>query len=274
VTVSPLVTVVMPVRDPHPEHFRDAIESVLQQTLADFELLVVEDAGERPGESARPVVVPSADPRVRHIVNREPGIASARNVGLRAARASLVAMLDADDTCAPQRLRRQVERMAVDPTLTVLGSWVTVVDEGDRITGARRYPTAHHDVVAALPVANPIAQPSVLLRVRPVLEAGGYRDRTCEDYDLWCRLALRGARFANLPEPLIHYRIHPSSMKSRKLRASLRDTIAIKHEHWRGRLGWRGRLRLLGERAMLLLPPRLVLALFSRLHLRAGWTEA
>ena len=107
----------------------------------------------------------------------------------------------------------------------------------------------------------------MLFRSRPS-DVGGYRDRTCEDYDLWSRLALQGARFANLGTALVRYRLHSGAMKSRKLRASLRDTIEIKREHWRGKQTMRGRLRLFGERSLLLLPPALVMALFERLYMR------
>jgi glycosyltransferase involved in cell wall biosynthesis len=271
-TGSPLVSIVMPVRDPDPRHFPAAIESLLAQTLQAFELIVVEDAGERDtGQPVRSVTECLArfdDDRIRHVENREPGIASARNRGIAEARAELVAMLDADDKCAPERLTAQSERMNAEPELTLLGTQLRVIDEHDVETGGRRYPTLHEEILRVMPIYNPIAQPSIMMRKAAVDAVGGYRDRTCEDYDLWSRLALDGARFANLEEALVLYRLHTGAMKSRKLRASLRDTIDIKREHWGGRQSWRGRLRLLGEHGLLLLPPRLVMAIFQRLCMK------
>jgi len=260
------VSVVMPVRDPDPRHFPAAIESLLAQTLAAIEIVVVEDAAPRIGEPVRSVaeqLTPFDDPRIRHVHNDDPGIASARNRGITESRAELIAMLDADDQALPERLALQSERMRDEPELAVLGTQLRIMDEHDAETGARRFPLSHDEIFRAMPIYNPIAQPSAMLRKAAVDAVGGYRDRTCEDYDLWSRLALDGARFANLDTALVRYRLHSGAMKSRKLRASLRDTIDIKREHWHGKQTWRGRLRLVGEHSLLLLPPPLVMALFK-----------
>ena len=258
----------MPVRDPDPAHFRAAVQSVLDQSLSDLELLIVEDVGDRPAAST---VEEFSDPRIRHLANASPGsLGAARNLGLREARADLVAMFDADDVCGAERLQKQRERMHHDPELVVLGTQLTIRNDIDNTTGARKYPCTHDEILRTLPVYNPIAHPSVMLRRQPILDAGGYRDRICEDYDLWSRLAHRQARFANLDERLVTYRIHSGAMKSRALRATIRDTLSVKLEHWRGQLGLRGHSRMLGERLLLLLPRSMVLTLFDRLYLRDG----
>lgn len=264
------VTVIMPVRNPDPRYFPKAVQSVLDQTLEDFELLIVEDVGER---RASEDLAQFDDVRIRHLVNEGPGsMAEARNLGLSLAKAELVAMFDADDVCHPERLAMQFEQLQSDPDLGVLGSQLTILDETDRPTGARRYHLAHQDIVATLHIHNPLAHPSVMLRKSVVVDAGGYRNRVCEDYDLWCRLAKGGVRFANHPQALLSYRVHPGATKSQRLRASLRDTIAIKQEHWAGQLGVRARLRILGERCLLCLPPALVMRFFDRLYLRSSST--
>lgn len=274
-TPQPLVSVVMPVRNPDPRHFPAAIDSLLAQTLRDFEILIVEDAGERPNasEPARSVsacLTHFDDNRIRHIKNSAPGIASARNRGIAEARADLVAMLDADDRCMPERLAAQAERMRADPKLTLLGTQLRIIDDDGADTGGRKYPTRHEEIMRLMPIYNPIAQPSIMMRKAVVTAIGGYRDRICEDYDLWSRFALAGERFENLDQALVSYRLHQGAMKSRKLRASLRDTIDIKREHWRGRQSLGGKFRLLGERGLLLLPPRLAMAMFKRMYLRNG----
>lgn len=263
----------MPVRNPDPRHFPSAIESLLNQSITDFDILVIEDAGERPGtqepvRSVEKYLSRFQDSRIHHIKNLQPGIASARNRGLTEANTDLIAMLDADDRSQPDRLSIQCERMQAEPDLTVLGTQITIVNDDEVETGARRYPTTHDEIMRRMPIYNPLAQPSVMLRKDVVTAIGGYRDRTCEDYDLWSRLALAGARFANLDEALVSYRLHPGAMKSRKLRASLRDTLDIKQEYWRSRQSWRGQLRIFGERGLLLLPPKLVMAMFERMYMR------
>jgi GT2 family glycosyltransferase len=190
---------------------------------------------------------------------------------VREARAPLVAWLDADDVALPGRLAKQAAFLDAHPDVAVAGSWLELIDEKGRTLGYRCYPTNDAAIRAALPRFNPIPQPGVMARREALLAAGGYVERpdgVCEDYDLWCRLARTGARFANLPEPLTRYRIHLGAMKARKLRGTLRDSIRIKRRYYGGALGARGRLRLFGERALCLLPPRLVLRLFLALEAR------
>jgi hypothetical protein len=77
-------------------------------------------------------------------------------------------------------------------------------------------------------------------------------------------MAKSGIKFANLPEPLVRYRIHKGSVKSVKLRDTLRGTIEIKQLHFGADMNFRARLRLVGERLLLLLPPKFVLWLFLK----------
>ena len=139
-----------------------------------------------------------------------------------------------------------------------------------RTVGRRRYPERHEQIARALRRYNALAQPALLLRREVVLAAGGYRfsvDHTTEDYELWCRLAARGARLANLPVPLTQYRLHPAGTKSHRLRSLLRGTLAVKEMYFAGERDPRAWLRALGERLLLLLPPWLVLRLFRATQL-------
>ncbi|MGE3809018.1 MAG: hypothetical protein AB7K24_30515, partial [Gemmataceae bacterium] len=103
-----------------------------------------------------------------------------------------------------------------------------------------------------------------------LLDAGGYlyRDHPVEDYELWCRMAVRGFRFANLPDRLLRYRLHSGAMKATKLRGVLRGTLDIKRRYWKGQLGLRGQARLWAEQALLWLPAPFVWHLFARLAYR------
>jgi GT2 family glycosyltransferase len=185
-------------------------------------------------------------------------------------------MCDADDEWEPTRLAEQVAFLAAHPDVAVVGSSIRFIDEKSEIRGIRSYPTDHAAIIAAMPVYNPLAQSSVTMRRGVVLAAGGYPDRAdciCEDYELWSRLAHRGARFANLERPLVLYRLHRGAMKSRRLRATIRDTLWIKRTYWSDRPGLRARLRRWGERALLLLPTRLVHGLFVRTTFRRAREE-
>lgn len=267
----PRVSVVISVVDPHPAYFPAAVQSILEQSLQDLELIIIEEPSSTRcapllaamgGDGAEP-----GDPRIRHFEHAtRTTLVDQRNRGIAHARAELIALLDADDVAEPERLMRQVEFMDAHPDVALVGSHLQLIDEDGNSLGRRRYPTAPEAIRAALEVSNPIAQPSVMYRRSVVQAAGGYRpsELPATDYELWCRLATGGARFANLDMPLVRYRIHPGGMKSTKLRDTLRATIAIKREYFGADMSMRARLRLLGERLLLALPPRLVLWLFLR----------
>jgi hypothetical protein len=154
--------------------------------------------------------------------------------------------------------------------VSVLGSQITIIDQNGRKRGRRRYPLTHEAILRALPRFNPLAHPSVMYRRGPVLDAGGYTYPVNEDYELWSRLAWRGVRFANHPESLLEYRIHPSALKATRLREILRGTLEIKRLYWQDRMDTLGRARMLLERLMLWLPPKAVAGLFAATHFRRG----
>jgi glycosyltransferase involved in cell wall biosynthesis len=258
----PTVSVLMAVREPHPEYFPAAVGSILAQTFGDFELLVVEDPSPRP---AAPLLAGLNDPRLQHLVNpRRTSLVAQRNRGLAEARGEFVAVMDADDVAEPHRLQEQVAFLRTHPEIVVVGSHVHLIDPAGRLRGNRRFPTSHDEIVRALPRFVPLSQPSVVARREVLVRAGGYRDTgfgAAEDYELWSRLARGGARFANLPEPLLRYRLHPGQMKATHLRQTIRGILHVKGLYWADRQGWSGRLRLWGERLLLCLPPGLVLRL-------------
>lgn len=256
----PRVSVIIPIHDPNPRWLREAIDSILRQTCSDLELVVVEDA---------PRSAPLAsDPRVRHLVNPAPGLGAALNFAIGRAAAPLIARLDADDIAESDRLAKQVAMFDGDPLLTVAGSQLLVVAENGLPVATRSYPMAHAEIVDALQRYNAIAHPAVMFRKAAIVAAGGYaQSGAAEDYDLWCRLAGRGARFANHAEPLTRYRYHPSLTRA-DVRRAIRATIEVKRRHFGSAISRRARLRLFGEHLLLLFPTRLVSALFRLTQLR------
>lgn len=265
---APAVTVLLAVYRPDPTYFREAVASVVAQTLVDWELLVVED--ESPAISAAELLKEFEDPRIRHHFNpRRHTLASALNEGLRLARAPLVARLDGDDICEPERLAQQVRYLREHPEVAVYGSRITVIDERGALLGQRLLPTEHAEIAASLQRYNCISHPSVMFRREAVLAAGGYDDdERVEDWELWCRMVGRGARFAASPDALIRYRFHAGALKFENVHGVIRRGIDIKRRYFAGRLTMGDRLRMLAEQVLLLAPPRLILWLFRRSQYR------
>ena len=266
---KPRISVLMSVLAPNPDFLRAAVESVLTQTEADLELIVLEDPSDQP---AAPVLAEFADDRLRHEQNpKRVSLAESRGQTLELARADLVAIMDADDIADPNRLRRQCDFLDQHTEVDVVGSQIAVMAADGTQKGYRHYPLAHDEIVVAMRRYNPLAHPTIAMRKAAELSTGGYTELaggTCEDYGLWSRMAQRGHGFANLPEALLRYRLHAGSHKSRLLRQTLRDTIWIKHQYWRPQFDLGDQLRLLGERALGCLPAPLVSALFQRMTLQ------
>lgn len=185
-----------------------AIESVLAQTFTDFEFLILDD-GSSDGTRAIIADYAARDPRIRAILRENRGLIASLNQLLDEARAPLVARMDADDICLPERFARQVAFLKANPDHGVVGSWSTDIDERGELFAApgADHPVTHDDVLAVIEHRTPLCHPSVMARRRVMLDVGGYHSayRHCEDYDLWLRLADR-TRLANLPERLLLYR--------------------------------------------------------------------
>jgi len=266
----PLVSVLMPVLKPDPVFFAQAVRGLLAQTCGAWELVIVEDPS---GQSAAEMLREVSDPRIRYHANpRRTSLIEQRNRTLALARAETVAMADADDVSMPDRLEKQLRYLNQHPQVGVLGSQLEIIDGQGRILGYRSYPLGHEAILRALPRYNAIAQPAVMARKQVILDAGAYLygDYPAEDYELWSRLIQRGARFANHPEVLVRYRLHPAGHKGEKLHAILRGTLEVKQRYWRGEMDLPARLRMHLERVLLWLPAPLVLRLFTWTHYYSG----
>ena len=192
---------------------RQALDSILEQSVDGLELLVIDDAST---DGSQPILLEYAarDRRVTTLVNeRNIGLAATLNRGLEQARHELVARMDQDDESLPGRLELQLGFMAENPGVVAAGSFVFNMGRTPRYDRLVQLPVTPRDVARTLPRQNCLYHPSVVLRRSAVLEAGGYRAefRNAEDYELWLRLSRRHD-LANIPLPLLRYRISPGGM--------------------------------------------------------------
>ena len=207
----PEVTVLMAVYNGE-RHIRPAIDSILSQTLRDFELLIVDD-----GSTDRTVEIVSSytDQRIR-LIRRKPnaGLSAALNEGVRLAQAPLVARHDADDLSEPTRLAQQCAAMNARPEIALIGTQGIAVSEDGVPTGPVSRPVAPDTIRWVSVFDNPFIHTSVMFRTDVVRRLGGFNaayDPFSQDYDLWCRLMEQHA-VANLPDALVRYRVTDSSI--------------------------------------------------------------
>lgn len=216
-TDRPAVSVLLPFRDAE-ETLPECLDSIAAQTLENFELLAIDDNS---GDDSRNLLARRAarDGRIRLLSNPGTGLVAALNYGLAIARADLVARMDADDVMHPERLTCQQTAMLDEPALSVLGTQVRVISAAPVSAGLTEYVTWQNacveeaDIRAGIYVESPFAHPSVCLRRTAIVTAGGYREgKFPEDYELWLRLAQRGARMGKLRRVLLDWRDSPERL--------------------------------------------------------------
>ena len=193
------VSVLLPVRNAA-STLGEAVESLLRQTLQDLEIIAVEDGSD---DESLAILrgLAETDNRLQVFDQKAQGIVMALNFAAQQATAPLLARMDADDICEPERLALQLAVMEREPDLAALGSSVVgfgQVGEGwqrylDWLNGLKDSEAVHRNLY----VESPLAHPSVMMRRTAFEGVGGYREFDGpEDYDLWLRLGEAGAPVA------------------------------------------------------------------------------
>jgi teichuronic acid biosynthesis glycosyltransferase TuaG len=249
---NPLVSIIMPAYNSG-KYIAEAIRSVRGQTYPDWELVVVDDGST--DETAGVVQnISRADARVKYIFQQNGGQGKARNTGLRHASGDLVAFLDSDDLWVRNKLELQVKVLRREGADLVFSDGF--VFEGDdaedesRTFGTIRGRYAGAEMLRLLLITNRIPILSVLARRGCIEGAGLFSEereyQNCEDYELWMRLARRGAVFFGMGEKLVRYRRHPASSTycdSKALKPMVAVVKAHIHEGGLGELEARMRVR-------------------------------
>lgn len=207
----PAISVVLPVYNGAAD-VEKSVQSVLAQTFADFELIIINDGSK---DNSAEVLQSISDPRIRLFHQENMGLAATLNRGIELAQGQYIARQDQDDICKPDRFERQFQFMEAHPNCGLLGTWAEIW-VGDEPSGrVHEHPADHSTLCFELMFNNPFVHSSVMMRRMAVVGIGGYSTdpsrQPPEDYELWSRMARYG-EVANLPEPLLIYREVPASM--------------------------------------------------------------
>jgi glycosyltransferase involved in cell wall biosynthesis len=206
---GPAVTVLIPVYN-GANYLGHSVASVLGQSLADFELVVVDDGStDRTPEVLRNY----CDPRLRVLsLPRNSGIASARNAGIGAARGRYIAFLDHDDIAAPSRLEKQAGFLEQHPAVGMVGSAVEFIDANGATLRTVPMPRSDLEIRWMNLLECPLRQSSLMIRTKLAREQPyDARFLSLSDWDFIQRLLDR-AEAANLPEVLVQYRSHSANI--------------------------------------------------------------
>jgi cellulose synthase/poly-beta-1,6-N-acetylglucosamine synthase-like glycosyltransferase len=206
---NPQISVVLPIHNGMP-YLPDTIQSVLEQSFRDFELIALDDGST---DETWSYLQAQDDPRLRAIRLEKVGLVGALNRALDEAKAPLIARIDADDIALPNRLAAQHQFMAERPKVALLGCQALCIDERGSPSGTRRFPLSSGAIRFQMFFGCPFLHPGTMFRRGAAMDIGGYRKEYFpgEDYDLWSRLIVRH-QTANHCEPLMRYRVHSQSI--------------------------------------------------------------
>lgn len=227
----PLISVILPVHNGE-RYLSEAVESVLNQTFRDFELIIVENAStDRSFEIAHAFAM--QDDRVRVFHSNEAGAARAMNQGVAHARGGWFARMDADDVWLPEKLERQWQFIQNNPDLDVVSTWGWHIGEmGKRIGMFQVGPTTRSEF-QRLRDGNEVIyllSPSTMFSRRAAIATGGHDPDypVSQDVEYWTRLADRFS-VLTLAEPLVLYRVHASACSTHQMTRQLFQAERVKH---------------------------------------------
>lgn len=211
-----------------PEYLRQSLESILNQTVLPDEIVLVKDGLLSDDLENVLCEYDHKSNLFRFVQFRENrGLGLALRDGVIACQNELIARMDTDDICNPERFEKQVEFFERYPNITLLGSWITEfshdANNPDTIT---KLPCLHEEIVSYAKKRNPFRHMTVMFKKSAVLTSGNYRDFLWfEDYDLWVRLLQNGYRTANIPEVLVNVRADDDMFSRRGGNAYLKQEI-------------------------------------------------
>lgn len=209
---KPKVSVLMPVYNAE-RYLSDAIESVLAQTLSDFELICVDDGSADKSYSILRKFA-KKDKRVRVYKNKvNSGIGYTRKRLVDLSVGQYLAIMDADDVMIKDRLEKQVAYLESNPDVIVVGGQCVTINERGEIAGTKQFPTAHAEIYKLMYVRMSMQQPATMLNCELIPADFPWYDNSVspvEDLDNLFRLFNYG-EFANLEDYVLFYRVYPTS---------------------------------------------------------------
>ena len=223
-----MVSVITPAYNAE-KYIAESIESILNQTFGDFELIIIDDCST---DKTYDIISEYAkkDSRIIALKNEKNlGIAGNRNKGISLARGKYVVWQDADDISVPTRIEKQFDFMESHPEVGIVGGFLEFFEDKKGMTGIRKYSDDDKELRKNIFRFSPVAQPSAMIRKNILDEVGEYdlRYPPAEDIDMSFRIGEK-SKFFNIQEVLLRYREHPTSATFTRLKKIERSTLEIR----------------------------------------------
>ena len=226
---SPKISVLMPAYNAE-KYIGEAIESILNQTYKEFELILIDDCSK---DTTWKIIQKYAkkDKRiipVRNTTNLK--LSKTLNKGLTIAKGEYIARMDADDLSYPDRLGRQLSFMEKNPDVGIVGGVMEIIDEKGNYIGIRKYPLDDESIRKKIFFYSPFSHPLIMIRKSVLKKSKDYNTdfNPAEDYELYFRIG-KFSKFANLPDLLLKYRIVSKSMTTGNTKNMELMTIKIRN---------------------------------------------
>ena len=256
-----------------PEFLTACFDSIYNQTVRPSESVLVEDG---PLTPALYEAISSEQKRFgtmkRVALEQNQGLGAALNAGMKACSYDIVARMDTDDICLPQRFEAQLTYLEAHPEIDVLGAWISEFDGvPTNVVGVRRLPENHEAIYKFGKKRNPTNHPTVMFRKQAVMDAGGYQPFPLfEDYYLWARMLNQGHLFHNLQQPLLLFRRSPQMISRRGGVDYAHHEVRLFHEMYQmGYISLYDMVRNILQRYIVRLLPNVMRSFIYRHLLRA-----
>lgn len=204
---NPLVSIVIPVHNAE-EYVREALDSCINQTYTNLEIVVVDDKSED-GTLNILREYEQRDSRVKVLaVEKQNGLGNVINIGIRESNGKYIARMDADDIMCPERIEKQLKYLESNPNCVAVGGQIDIIDEQGNVVGHREYAIKDEDIKRNRFLFQPFAHPAVTLRRSTLEDIGLYPENMwkVEDVKLFLILSTKG-EFHNLEDTVLKYRV-------------------------------------------------------------------
>ncbi len=221
---NPMISVVMPVYNGE-KFLKEAIESILNQTYKDFEFLIVYDES-TDGTLSIIQEFQEQDARVVLINGDKEGISGALNKGIKKSKGDYIARMDADDISLPIRFEKQISHMQ-NLGLDICGGHSLLIDSDGKINGIGIVPRSNDLCGLSMMFMVPFAHSSVMILKSFLIDSSLKYIGKYEDFDLWARMFSAGAKFGNVDDVVVKYRVLNESLSTVHAAGSRRDTRRV-----------------------------------------------
>lgn len=220
-----------------PEYLTVSIESVLSQTISPKEIIIVKDGPLTIEQEAVLVSIFEKNEKLFKIItfSNNQGCGSAYNAALKKCNTKYAMIMDSDDYIVPEKNEKQLKFLLAHEEYDMVGSNVyEFIDDISNVISFRKMPSTNDDIYTFAHKRCPMAQPTVMFKVKSVLDAGSYqKSKLTEDYDLYIRMILNKCNFYNFDEVLTYMRVNENFYARRGGLRYLKLIISFKYKWYK-----------------------------------------